>query len=84
MARHMVGDDQKVYRVVIVSKVWWCESDRSWSEGPDVTETYGPYNGIGAARGQLTALAKDRDGNLRPHVVSAKVQLAHTTWEDVT
>ncbi|MFF4478719.1 hypothetical protein ACFY1A_17115 [Streptomyces sp. NPDC001520] len=94
MARHMVGDGQDVYRVVLVSKAReWDDEQRRHVETDDtVTEFYGPYNTIGAARGQRTFLAyvdywddeaKETVRVMKRGVVSCRIQKAHTTWEDV-
>ncbi|MFD0650176.1 hypothetical protein I1A49_16460 [Streptomyces malaysiensis subsp. malaysiensis] len=94
MARRMVGDDQDVFRVVLVSKAReWSDEARRWVEtGVTETEHFGPYNTIGAARGQRTSLGYvdyyDYESDewirtMRKGVVSCRIQKAHTTWEDV-
>ncbi|MFD9205933.1 hypothetical protein ACFVZM_06595 [Streptomyces sioyaensis] len=94
MARHMVGDGQDVYRVVLVSKAGaWDYDARKWVEtGDTITEYYGPYNTVGAARGQRTSLGfvdytDPETGEevrvMRRGVVSCSIQEAHTTWSDV-
>lgn len=95
MARRMVGDDQEVYRVVVVQRsrrdnpewprgVLGPGNPRFLWDGDEYTSTYGPYNSIGAARGQLTAHTVDAYGGNLNGVVGGKIQKAHTTWEDVT
>ncbi|MFG2292018.1 hypothetical protein [Streptomyces sp. NPDC048603] len=92
MSRRMVGDDQDVFRVVVVERKRVRNPD--WTPGTGtkmyvLTEetyqaSYGPYNTIGAARGQLTRETWDSyEGRLYDHVVSGRVQKATTTWEDV-
>ncbi|MCY0926257.1 hypothetical protein OTB20_08560 [Streptomyces sp. H27-H1] len=47
--------------------------------------SYGPYNTIGAARGQLTRETWDSyNSEMYAGVVSGRVQKATTTWEDVS
>ncbi|MEU8840270.1 hypothetical protein AB0D97_14215 [Streptomyces roseus] len=92
MARRMVGDDQDVFRVVIVRRQQ--EQNPAWEPGNGerlyryTEETYevscGPYNTVGAARGQLTRETWDSyNSEPYPGVVSGRVQKATTTWEDV-
>ncbi|GAA1064717.1 hypothetical protein [Streptomyces asiaticus] len=94
MARRMVGDDQDVFRVVLVSKAGkWDWDEGRWVEtGGTETEHYGPYNTIGAARGQRTSLgyvdywddeAKESVRVMKQGVVSCRIQKAYTTWSDV-
>jgi hypothetical protein len=94
MARRMVGDDQDVFRVVVRRQVMVENPD--WERGiydPEnnprmipsdtvLTRAYGPYNSIGAARGQATG-HREYCGEARPGVVDVKIQKAQTTWEDV-
>ncbi|WP_157882412.1 hypothetical protein [Streptomyces silvensis] len=58
-------------------------SPRFLWDGPEYTTAYGPYNSIGAARGQLTFHTVDAYGEPRNGVVGGRIQRAHTTWEDV-
>lgn len=90
MSRRMVGDDQDVYRVVRVRKATKHDVEET---GTPITEYYGPYNSIGAARAQRTVLGYvdywDRDTNenirvMRDGVVSIGIQVARTEWSDVT
>lgn len=92
MARRFVSDDQQVFRVLVVRRQrrdnpdWergTIGSPRSLWDGPEYTTAYGPYNTIGAARGQLTQHTVDYDGRPRVDVVSGSIQRAHTTWEVV-
>ncbi|WP_326812131.1 hypothetical protein [Streptomyces scopuliridis] len=70
MARQMVGDGDDVYRLkVTLSRPNWRGEN---------TEFYGPFNSIGAARGQRTVHEKAVD-----YVVLVQVQRAHTEWSDV-
>jgi hypothetical protein len=95
MARRMVGDHQEVYRVVIVARyrrdnpdwergVVGPDNPRFLWDGPEYTREYGPYNSIGAARGQLTTNTTDAYGGPLNGIVRGKIQKAHTTWEDVS
>ncbi|WNI28620.1 hypothetical protein [Streptomyces sp. ITFR-6] len=69
MARQMVGDGVDVYRLkVTLSRPNW--------RGESV-EVFGPFNSIGAARGQRTTYAK------LDWVSSAQIQSAYTEWSDV-
>ncbi|MFJ9213039.1 hypothetical protein [Streptomyces sp. NPDC102264] len=69
MARQMVGDGEDVYRLkVTLSRPNWLG---------ETTEFYGPFNSIGAARGQRTAYAK------YSWVEVAQIQCAYTEWSDV-
>lgn len=94
MARQMVGAGQDVYRVVLVSKArkWDRERRRYVETDGTVTEYFGPYNTLGAARGQRTSLGYVDYTNpetgedvrlMRRGVVSCGIQEAHTTWSDV-
>ncbi|WP_432157801.1 MULTISPECIES: hypothetical protein [unclassified Streptomyces] len=69
MARQMVGDDDDVYRLKVTRHT------------PDhrgqTVRFFGPFNSIGAARGQRTAYAKQE------WVQSAQIQSAYTEWSDV-
>ncbi|WP_328967924.1 hypothetical protein [Streptomyces sp. NBC_00239] len=93
MSRRMVGDNQDVFRVLLVLR----RQERNPAYEPGSGEryyrytdetfetSYGPYNTIGAARGQLTRETWDHyEGRLRDSVVSGRVQKATTTWEDVS
>ncbi|MCR8576439.1 hypothetical protein [Streptomyces sp. Isolate_219] len=69
MARQMVGDGDDVYRLkVTYHKPNW--------QG-QTEESFGPFNSIGAARGQRTTYLK------KHWVASAVIQVAHTEWSDV-
>lgn len=92
MARRLVSDGQRVFRVLVVERARrdnpeWKRGDVSsprflW-DGPEGTTAYGPYNTIGAARGQLTFHTVDVYGNARNGVVSGHIEEAHTTWARV-
>ncbi|MEU1037655.1 hypothetical protein [Streptomyces sp. NPDC005907] len=69
MARQMVGDDNDVYRI----RVTLHEPDYKGN----TVQFYGPFNSIGAARGQRTTYAK------REWVRDAQIQCAYTEWSDV-
>ncbi|MGW2515019.1 hypothetical protein ACWC0A_37755 [Streptomyces scopuliridis] len=69
MARQMVGDGDDVYRL----KVTLSRPNLSGQ----VVEFYGPFNSIGAARGQRTAYTK------YSWVEAAQIQSAFTEWSDV-
>lgn len=69
MARQMVGDDDDVYRLRVTL-------ERPDYKG-DTVQFYGPFNSIGAARGQRTVYEK------RSWVKDAQIQSAHTVWSDV-
>ncbi|MEV4037691.1 hypothetical protein [Streptomyces umbrinus] len=95
MARRMVGDDQEVYRVLItfrerrdnpdwVRGVYDSDNPRVLFDGPEFTSTYGPYNSLGAARGQLTSHTPNSYGHPHNGFVGGRIQKAHTTWEDVS
>lgn len=94
MARRMVSDEQKVFRVIVASlprvdnpdwKRGFVGSDnpRFLYQGETYDSTYGPYNSLSAARGQLTYRTLGYDGEPRPGVVGGRIQKATTTWEDV-
>jgi hypothetical protein len=91
--RRAVGDEQDVYRVVIVRKKqvhnpgyeqgnrktpYWLYLDETFEEH------YGPYNKLGTARGVLTNRSLDGFGEPRPWFVSGRVEIAETTWRTVT
>lgn len=89
MARRLVSDEQKMFRVVIVERQrrdnpnWErgnLASPRFLWDGPEYLTAYGPYNTIGAARGQLTFHTVDAYGGPRDGVVSGHIEQAHTTW----
>jgi hypothetical protein len=65
----MVGDDDDVYRLRVTLK-------RPNHRG-ETALFYGPFNSIGAARGQRTAYSK------QPWVKEAQIQSAYTEWSDV-
>lgn len=95
MARRMVGDDQDVYRVLIITRERRDNPDwdrtagygdgnpRILFDGPEVATAYGPYNSLAAARGQVTAHTPNRYGRPRNGFVRGQVQKARTEWEDV-
>ncbi|MFB7029645.1 MULTISPECIES: hypothetical protein [unclassified Streptomyces] len=89
MARRLVSDDQKMFRVVVIERerrdnpTWErgnVASARFLWDGPEYTISYGPYNTPGAARGQLTFHTVDAYGKPREGVVSGHIEEAHTTW----
>lgn len=94
MARRMVGDDQDVYRVVVLARdmienphwvrgVYDPENNpRRIPSGEPKEYTYGPYNTIGAARGQATH-HREYCGKPYPDVVSVRIQKATVAWADV-
>lgn len=95
MSRRMVGDNQEVYRVVIVQKERrqnpdWIRGNITTGEpyylynGPEFEASYGPYNSLGAARAMVTRETLDYNKQPRPGVVSGRVEKATTTWETVT
>lgn len=71
MARQMVSDGDEVYRL----KVTVTAPDGS---GREFARYYGPFNSLGAARGQRTVYVKNRR-----RVVSAQIQHADVKWSDV-
>lgn len=88
----MVGDGQEVFRVTVVYRVMVNNPAYAWgtSQGPrripdptgaTYTRTYGPYNSLGAARGQRTAESLGRGGVYLAHIVRAVIQKAETTWD---
>lgn len=92
MARQAVGDGQDVFRVVLVERAMKRNPDHHWDQyhrdvpyyipdpdSPPYVTTYGPYNSLGTARGQLSYQV----GKYARNVISATVQKASTTWEDV-
>ncbi|MFD4699805.1 hypothetical protein [Streptomyces niveus] len=94
MARQMVSDDHELYRVIVVRLPQ--KENPNWQrgligpgnprfvyEGKPFESTYGPYNSIGAARGQLTFRTLDAYGEPARGVVGGRIQKATTTWEDV-
>ncbi|MEU1074331.1 MULTISPECIES: hypothetical protein [unclassified Streptomyces] len=94
MARRMVGDDQDVYRVLITCRERRDNPDwvrgpvgpgnpRVLFDGPEFTTAYGPYNSLGAARGQLTSHTPNEYGWPQQGFVRGRIQKAHTVWEDV-
>ncbi|MEU7039812.1 hypothetical protein AB0A77_01985 [Streptomyces varsoviensis] len=94
MARRMVGDEQDMYRVVVIRRrhrdnpdwkrgVIGPGNDRLLFDGAEYTSTYGPYNSIGAARGQLTFHTLDTYGEPGRGVVRGWIEKARTTWEVV-
>lgn len=94
MARRMVSDDQEVYRVQVTRRerrdnpdwvrgAFSPDNPRFLFDGPEYVSTYGPYNSLGAARGQLTSYTTDAYGELPRGVLGGQIQKAHTVWEDV-
>ncbi|MFD3790799.1 hypothetical protein [Streptomyces cyaneofuscatus] len=92
MARRLVNDDQQLFRVVVIRKE--CRDNPDWErgniasprflwDGPEYTTAYGPYNTVGAARGQLTFHTTDAYGEPVKGVVSGHIEKATTTWERV-
>ncbi|MFD0276198.1 hypothetical protein ACFVHB_20155 [Kitasatospora sp. NPDC127111] len=97
MGRTMLAEGD-VFRVKIVRRAWQYNPDFHYFRNPDVPRriysgetvtTYaGPYKSRGSAAGQRIALAccYDRDAGeyvLREDILSATIQRARTTWEDV-
>jgi hypothetical protein len=92
MARRLVNDDHQMFRVLVVARQrrdnpQWergnLDSPRFLWDGPEQTAAYGPYNTLGAARGQLTFHTVDIDGNPRAGVVSGRIEQAVTVWTPV-
>lgn len=95
MARNMADDYQDTYRARIVWKRradnpdWDCWDDRvsRYVDDPNAEELvtcYGPYANRGTAKGMIQHFHRDYyndDGHIQ--VISAKVQKASITWEDV-
>lgn len=90
--RGMVGDEQDVFRVVVVRGK--CELNpeyRQRGEGSPCIYTdetyetsYGPYNTIGAARSIQTRETRcGPKGPFRQGVVDTWIEKATTTWEKV-
>lgn len=90
--RRMVGDEQDVYRVIVVRKDQKKNPDfdrndrtqrsRYWLYGPGTHEvSYGPYNTIGTARAIRTRETWDVYNDCpRHYVVSSRIEKASTTW----
>lgn len=94
MARRMVGDGQEIYRVVITRRHSrdnpdWVrgritpDNPRVLWDGGEYDTHYGPYNSIGAARGQLTVGITDAYGGYRNGIVAGWIEKATVTWERV-
>ncbi|WP_326698024.1 hypothetical protein OG909_12140 [Streptomyces sp. NBC_01754] len=92
MARRLISDDKSLFRVVIIARQrrdnpnWErgnIHSPRFLWDGPEYTTAYGPYNTIGAARGQLTSHTTDTHGRPMSGVVSGHIEKATTTWDRV-
>lgn len=91
--RRMVGNNQDVYRVVVVARERKVNPEYVQGEGKpywlllDKTNEfeYGPYNSLGAAKGVLTRETVDtwNDGQLKWGVVGGRIEKANTTWEKV-
>ncbi|MCX5201513.1 hypothetical protein OG897_08620 [Streptomyces sp. NBC_00237] len=95
MARRMVNDDAEIYRVLILRKKWERNPDYDWrseelrknppylySETERVSEFWGPYNSLSAAKGQRTSYMLNGVGELREGVISASIQKAQIVWEE--
>lgn len=92
MGRNMVGDQQDVYRVVVVRRRqshnpeyvqggpahYWLYDDNDRYE-----EFHGPYNALATAKAQLTRLLLDYFKNPLPNAVGGRVEKAETTWNKV-
>ncbi|MFE5912063.1 hypothetical protein ACFQ6B_23680 [Streptomyces wedmorensis] len=92
MARRFVSDDKQMFRVVVIARQrrdnpkWErgnIASPRFLWDGPEYTTTYGPYNSLGGARGQLTFRTVDVYGTPIDGVVSGHIEEGHTTWTPV-
>jgi hypothetical protein len=92
MARRLVNDDHQMFRVLIVARQrrdnpnWErgnLSSPRFLWDGPEHTTAYGPYNTLGAARGQLTFHTVDAYGGPIAGVVSGRIEQAATVWTPV-
>jgi hypothetical protein len=92
MARRLVNDDHQLFRVVVIRRQrrdnpdWErgnLDTERFLWDGPEYTTAYGPYNTLGAARGQLTFYTVDAYGGPVRGVVSGHIEKATTTWERV-
>jgi len=92
MARRMVGDDQEVYRIIIVRRQQRDNPDwergnpaspRFLWDGKEFETSYGPYNSLGAARGRLTRETTYPDGRTRNGVAGGRIEKADTTWTEV-
>lgn len=90
MARQSVNDDQPMFRVLITRRQrrenpdWErgnTASPRFLWDGAEYVTAYGPYNSIGAARGQLTSYTTDVYGNTQPGVLDGHIEQATTTWK---
>lgn len=88
MARSMADDYQDTYRARIVWKprkhnpdyAWGDDENPRWIDDPEASEVvtcYGPYSTKGVAKAQMHL-------GSRAQVISAKVQKASITWEDVS
>lgn len=97
MARQMVSDDDKVFRVVVTSRKRETNPNYEWrSEDPEkqkphvfsltetTTEFYGPYKSLGSAKTQLAFHCTNYKGELRPEVLGAGIQKARIVWEEVS
>jgi hypothetical protein len=93
MARNMVGGaDAQIFRVVVVHHHMMrnpafpgaAHSEPfSIPTGETYERIYGPYNTLGAARGQMTANTAAYGGGLLDYVASCHIEKAETTWKDV-
>lgn len=91
--RRMVGDNQDVFRVIVVTRKWKVNpeyvqggTERYYVLLDETVETaYGPYNSIGTAKGILTRETIDHfnGGSLRWGVVGGRIEKAETTWTKV-
>ncbi|MEO3974406.1 hypothetical protein [Streptomyces sp. CAU 1734] len=91
MARRYVGDDEELFRVIVVRRQMrenpdWDRGrggERTLYDGPEYTSVYGPYNSLSAARGQLTGHTRGYGGVLLQGVVSGRIQTGSIEWSDV-
>lgn len=90
MARNMAGDAAQIFRVVVVYHHMVSNPDYVWGETPRMLPTgetyersYGPYNTLSAARGQMTSHTVAYGGGRLAHVASCRIEKAETTWKDV-
>lgn len=89
MTRSMKADDGEIYRVEVDYEETTLNPDRNLPGQPWFMLTgniaqryYGPYRTVGAAKGQMKVNTQGYDGLLKG-IVGARVQKAHTVWEDV-
>lgn len=98
MARRQMNDGADVFRVVVQRcdtkpnpDYVWGDNDqpeRLNAEWATWTEHYGPYNTLGAARGQLTHHTYDyyegRNGRLPAGVLGGHIEQATVSWSRVS